>query len=157
MKLARTILWLIFLLITSCSTLEVCDENTVAPLKAGFYVEGTMPPADSTLTGLTVHVIRGELPDSMLYDSVQLNSLELPLDPMHDQTSFTLSREQVSDTLTVHYRRSVYLYSYECGFAHSFTLDSLVFDGSLVKRTEIIRPEVDLEMIEDEKNIRLFL
>jgi len=157
MKLLGTTLGVILFLIASCSNLELCDENTVAPLKAGFYVEGTMPASDSVVTGLTVHVTSGEQPDSMLYDSVQVSSLELPLDPMNDQTSFSLTHEQTSDTLTVHYRRSVYLYSYECGFAHSFTLDSLVFRGELIQGAEIIRPEVDLEMIEDEKNIRLFL
>lgn len=147
-------LWfLLFILVISCSKSEVCDQKVNALLVADFFtLEGT-EEKDTLLQWVTVYGIKDTI--SRLYDTaVNINHIELPLDPNANQVKFVIEVDSVYDTLTVHYQGEIQFVSYPCGFGSVFYLDTVLITKHVFDSLFIIEPAVNPE---NEQNLKIYL
>ena len=83
------------LLIISCSTQEVCEEDLSPAATTTFHTYKGEVLRDTILSGISLYGIRGNKPDSLVYDSVTASKIYLPLNPNSDQSSFVLAVNDV--------------------------------------------------------------
>lgn len=140
----------------ACTTLDICGDTGQSELVARFKNGGVVTAPDTVLTGVTLFGLRGQLPDSLLYDSVSASRVVLPLDPGSEFSSFVIRTSTATDTLTVPHTNQYYLISYNCGFATLFTIGQVRFGGTLIERIEVIKAEVDAEMEQNEEHIWIY-
>ena len=153
----RILLLTIFILMTGCITVELCDDSYDSELVVRFKTEKEGETVDSTVSALTLYGIREGQSDSLLYDSIPSSGFVVPLDPHHDYSRFVLQIDTLMDTLTVYHEHEVYMISYTCGFASMFTLDQLELAGSVIQNDTIINEMVDAEYEDNEIHIWLYL
>jgi len=155
---SRIIIFIISILVTSCISVEVCDDDNNSILVAKFMTMKDELPADSTVSSLTLYGIREGRPDSLLYNNQpNINTFEVPLDPHHDFTRFVVQVDTLTDTLELMHSQELYMISYDCGFGNLFTLESIEFRTGLIKSAEIKDETVDAETEQDDEHIWLFL
>lgn len=155
---SRIILFIISILITSCISVEICDDDNNSTMVAKFMTMEDELPADSTVSSLTVYGIREGQPDSLIYnDQPSVNAFELPLDPHHDYSRFVLQVDTLTDTLELMHTKELYMISYDCGFGNLFTLDNVGYRTGMIKSAEIKDENVDAETEQDDVHIWLFL
>ena len=155
MKL-RTALLTLMMVLLSCATQDICDDDNQSLLVARFKSASTGQVSDTVVSGLSIFGIREGKPDSLLYDSATLGSIGIPLDPNRPESVFVMSAGLKTDTLAVRHSSEVYLISYSCGFAALFTLEEIDHKGELIRDTEIINVSVDAETETDEEHIRIY-
>ena len=151
-------LFAIFLmvLVISCTTRDICDENNQSELVARFKVDLGETASDTVLTGVSVYGVRGGEVFSLLYDSVTASRIVLPLDPSQASSTFIIDFSGRNDTLTIHHNTEYYLISYTCGFAAMFTLEEIERTGNVIRGDEIIKAVIDAELEQNEEHIWLF-
>jgi hypothetical protein len=127
----------------SC-TPQSCQEETQSLVKANFYQTGTgklQAPDSITLYGL------GR--DSMIYyKALKIQTINIPLNPASDTSSFILKINGITHTLMFIYSSYPHLLSKECGFTFYQYLDTIFgvdFDYTNRNITTI-----------NEENIRIF-
>lgn len=143
-------------LLISCTTLDICDDDNQSELVARFKTIESTIISDTIMSGVTIHGIREGQSDSLLYDSVSVSGILLPLDPNHEQSRFVLNMNEQKDTLVVTHRNEVYMISYTCGFATLFNLENIDHTSMMIKNIEIIDPVVDAELVQDEEHIWIY-
>ena len=141
----------------SCAPEEVCEEDSISELVASFKTETDGMVSDTTISGLDVYGIREGQPTWLLYDSVSVSEILLPLDPHHAYSQFVFQVDEQTDTLFLTHSSEVYLISYTCGFGNQFTLDPDIQygEGMFVKDT-IINPLVNTSLEEVDTHIWLY-
>jgi len=154
---APLLLLVLSLLTFSCAPEEVCEEDSVSELVASFKTVSEGLNTDTTISELSIYGIREGQPIWLLYDSLSLSEILLPLDPHHDFSRFVFQEGGQTDTLTLTHSSEVYLISYSCGFGNQFTLDPDIQygEGMFVKDT-IINPLVNTSLEEVDTHIWLF-
>jgi len=147
----------LLLFISSCSTQDVCDDDSQSYLVARFKtLDADDKVADTTMAGLSIYGIREGYADILLYDSVSASKVALPLDPNKNFTHFILSNELSQDTLLLSHASEAYLISYTCGFAARFTLDQYINNGIWIGDIELISGEIDAELESDETHLWIY-
>jgi len=154
---SRVIIFIISIFITSCISVEICDDDNNSTLVANFMTMKDEVPADSTVASLSVYGIREGQPDSLLYNQVPTNTFEVPLDPHHDFTRFVVQVDTLRDTLELMHTQELYMISYDCGFGNLFTLENIGISSGVIKSAEMKDETVDAETQEDDVHIWLFL
>lgn len=154
---SRILLFIISILITSCITVDNCDDSSESELVARFKTMKEGVPSDSTVTALTLFGVREGLADSLLYNGLSTSVFVVPLNPHHDFSRFILQIGEQSDTLLLYHHHELYLISYGCGFGNLFTLDDIGLSTGMIKCDTIINDMVDAEYEEDEEHIWLYL
>jgi len=144
------------LLLTSCTTQDVCDDDNQSKLVARFKTIESDTVSDTIVSGVTIYGIREGQTDSLLYDSSATSEILLPLDPNHDFTRFVLSVNEHSDTLRFIHTTEFYLLSYTCGFAALFNLDSVRHSHLMIQDLEIINSVIDAELEENEEHLWIY-
>jgi len=140
----------------SCSTLEVCDDNIQSELVARFKTIEEGVVNDTSISGVTLYGIREGKSDSLLYDSVTVMDVVLPLDSHHDFSRFILNIYEQTDTLTIQHTNEFYMISYTCGFASLFTINSFVYSNLMINDIEIVNSMVDAELEQDEEHLWIY-
>lgn len=152
--------WLIatifIMLLFSCNTQEVCDDDNQSILVAKFKSNETGKISDTTLAGLTIFGIREGKADSLLYNLSTAARIELPLNPGDEHSVYVMTAGEKSDTLTIHHSSEAYLISYNCGFAARFTVGSCTSTGDLIIDMELINPLVDAELKSNEDHLWIY-
>lgn len=155
---SRIIIFIISILVTSCISVEICDDDDNSIIVARFMTMIDEVPADSTVSSMSLYGIREGRPDSLLYNNqLNTNHFEAPLDPHHDFTHFVVQVDTLTDTLELMHTQELYMISYDCGFGNLFTLESIEISSGLIKSAEIKDNTVDAETKEDDVHIWLFL
>jgi len=152
---SRILLFFLFILATSCISVEICDDEYESVMVAKFMTMKDGTPADSTVSSLSLFGIREGQSDTLLYTAT--NVFEAPLDPNHDFTHFVLLLDGQSDTLELNHHQEIYMVSYDCGFGNLFTLDSIAYHSGMIKSHEIKNELVDAQTEADDVHILLFL
>lgn len=148
----------LLLFISSCVKQDICDDDSQSYLVAGFKtLNADDEVTDTTLADLSIYGIREGKTDSLLYDSVSVSEVGLPLDPNMDFSHFVLSNGISHDTLQLTYTSEIYLVSYTCGFAVRFTLDQYRNTGSWIGDMELISGEIDAELESNETHLWIYL
>ncbi len=129
----------LLLLITSCITQEVCDDDNQSYMVVRFKVQVDEDVMDTTMTGLSIYGIREGKVDSLIYNAQSANKLTLPLDPNNELSRFVFSNELEQDTLTLMHSSEVYLINYTCGFGSRFNLDETLRRRILDEKTGYYR------------------
>ncbi len=137
----------------SCSDSDVCDQKIRVTLKVQFLAADEGNEKDTLLQYVTVYGIARE--DSLLYDTaVNIQSIELPLDPASANLRFVIKIGSVSDTLNLNYGSSMQFVSYACGFSPVYHLNTIVFTYHNFDSIHIVNRTVDTE---NEENLKIFL
>ena len=87
------------LLIVSCASQEVCDDDNQSYLVARFKTWEGNKTVDTIIADASIYGIREGKEDSLIYQARDLNKVQLPLDPNHDITRFVISNDSIVDTL----------------------------------------------------------
>ncbi len=155
---SRILLFIISILISSCITVEICDESYDSELVARFKTRHDGAPADTTVSALTLYGIREGISDSLLYNAESASGFVVPLDPHHAYSRFVLQINDQTDTLVIPHHQEIYMISYTCGFGNLFTInDNIQSSSGLIKSDTIIKDMIDAEYEEDEEHIWLYL
>jgi hypothetical protein len=156
--LSRILIFIISILITSCISVEICDDDNNSVMVAKFMTMKDELPADSTVASLSLYGIREGRPDSLLYNNqLNTNNFQVPLDLHHDFTRFVLQINEQTDTLELMHTQDLYMISYDCGFGNLFTIENPEISSGVIKSAEIKNEKVDAETKEDDVHIWLFL
>jgi hypothetical protein len=150
------ILLFILMLVASCTTQDICDNDSQSILVARFRTLVDNQIRDTLISGFSIHGIREGWVDRPLYDSVSTGKITIPLDPNHDLSRFVLSAGDKKDTLVIFHSSEAYLISYNCGFAARFTLEEFSYGGALIRDLELIKAEVDAELETNEEHIWIY-
>jgi hypothetical protein len=151
----------LLLLLFSCATQEVCDDDNQSYIVAQFRTEGENEDGekeerDTTMAEMTIYGIREGKPDSLLYNSTSMNKAQLPLDPNNDITSFVFSNAIQQDTLVLTHSSELYLISYDCGFASRFSLEQYTASGNWIKEIVLRNGEIDAALESDDEDLRIY-
>ncbi|MDX2431971.1 MAG: DUF6452 family protein [Bacteroides sp.] len=148
---------LIFLLlITSCGTQDVCDDDNQSYLVARFKTTDISETRDSIIADISIYGIREGKADSLIYNTVSTSRIELPLDQNNEFTSFVLSNTFDQDTLILSHSSEVYLINYTCGFASRFIMDQASDAGRWMLELEVRDKNIDAEMEPDEEHLWIY-
>ena len=149
-------LLILLLFIASCATQDICDDDSQSYLVARFKTLEEDNINDTIMDGMSIYGIREGKADSLLYDSLSMSVVELPLDPNNESSMFVLSNEVRQDTLLLSYTSEAYLISYSCGFAARFTLEQFTNSGSWVSDMQMIEGEIDAELETNEEHLWIY-
>lgn len=132
---------------SSCGD-EGCTEPTTSYTVASLTAEpGTSPVGPKSLSVYGI----GQQSDSLMINSVTtFQGISLILDPDTTYTQmlfeFPMSEnDTIRDTLDFHYKNQLYFLTIDCGCTVQNYLDSILHTSNLIKRIEIINPEVTNE------------
>ena len=155
---SRRLPFILLIVIASCATQDVCDDDCQSILVARFKSTATGGITDTIVPGISIYGIREGKPDSLLYDSVSASGFVVPLDPHHYFSSFVLQINGQADTLVISYDQEIYMISYTCGFANLFTIDdNIELSNGVIKSDTILNDMIDAEYEENEEHIWLYL
>ncbi len=144
------------ILLFSCTAQEICEDDGQSLLVARFKTIGAEAVKDTIISGVTLYGIRDNRPDSLLYDSITLSRILLPLDPGHGFSRFVLRINEQADTLQITHTNEFYLISYTCGFGALFTLGAIDFTGAMVHGAEIINAVIDADLMQNEEHLWIY-
>ena len=146
----------LLLLLTSCATEAICDDDNQSYMVARFKTLEDGLVSDSIVSGMTIYGIREGKADSLLYDSISMSRAELPLDPNNDISRFVLSNGISRDTVFLSHSSEVYLINYTCGFASRFTLEEYTSARDWIKDVELRDGKIDAELETDEEHLWIY-
>lgn len=146
----------LFLLISSCASEEVCDDDNQSYMAVRFKVQVEENVMDTTITDISIYGIREGKADSLIYNSINASKVTLPLDPNKNLSRFVLSNELEQDTLILMHSSEVYLINYTCGFGARFNMSETDIGGSWMKKLEIIDGNVDAEEQNDDEHLWIY-
>lgn len=133
-------------LLPSCTQEELCEDVTQNPMGVRFYALTGETSSAVTVDSLTVYGV-GMPQDSIYANQLEVQALELLLDPSKDSTGFVMVFPLATDTIWVKYQRHATLISVECGFMEEYTLLSATFTenviDSLVINTDLVTNQAD--------------
>lgn len=155
MRIAR-ILFLIPVMVYACTTQEVCEKDLKAEAIATFKTLHNGLASDTVLSGVSLYGIRNNLNDSLLYDSVRVSKVYLPLNPNQEWSIFVLRIQNIIDTIHIYHSSTAYLVSYTCGFSSNFEISSVHSTRNNIKNVELINNEVYAEENEITEHFRLY-
>ncbi len=135
-----------------CETSDICLSNQNAA-QAGLYSAYSHTDKDTVLTDLYVYGVGSE--NSLLYDSVSLNKLFLPLSMHSDTSMYLIKVKTLLDTIWFKYRRDLTYVSGDCGMAVEIELDTIWFTGRFIDSVAIIQPFIRYN--ENVENIKLYI
>lgn len=144
------------LLIISCSTQEVCEEDLTPAAITTFHTYQDEVLRDTILSGISLYGIRENQPDGLIYDSVTAAKIYLPLNPNSDQSTFVMTVNEVVDTIRISHTSTVYLISFTCGFANDFSMTEIAFTKNSIKDIELVKEYVNAEETDDEEHLKFY-
>lgn len=140
----------------SCTTQDFCDDEDHSELVARFKTIVADAVTDTIVSGVTLYGVREGQPDSLLYISVPVSRVILPLDLHHGYTQYVLRINDQSDTIRINHTTEFYLISYTCGFAPLFTIESLSNSGGLIGNMEVRNAVIDAELEQNEEHLWIY-
>ena len=146
----------VFLFLFSCSVQEVCDDDLLPEAIATFQTFKDGKLIDTIISGVYMHGIREQVPNSLLYDSAKVSKIFFPLDPNSPQSSFVLRIQDVSDTIHIIHTSTVYLISFTCGFLNDFTITKIMYSKNNIKDIELIKEYVNAEETDVEEHFKFY-
>ena len=144
------------LLLDSCTTLDICDDYSQSELVARFKTIEEGVVNDTIISGVTMFGIRDGRPDSLIYDSVSLSRIVVPLDSHNDYSRFILDINEQTDTLRINHTTEFYMISYTCGFAAMFTIESFQYSKTMIDTIEPINSVIDAELEQNEEHLWIY-
>ena len=147
----------LLLLLPSCATQDVCDDDNQAYMVTKFKtIEDDGLIGDTILSGMTIYGIREGKADSLIYDSISMSKAVLPLDPNNDITRFVLSNGISMDTVILTHSSEVYLINYTCGFGSRFSLEQYTSAWDWILELELREGKIDAELDTDEEHLWIY-
>jgi len=133
----------------SCTT-GSCLEETESAAKAGFYETGS----GNIITIDTITVYGLGMDASLLYNkATSRNNILLPLNPATETSSFILTSDGKTDTITIEYASFPHLVSKECGYSMFNSIISCISTKNIIDTVLVKNSEVNTSYHE---NIRIF-
>jgi hypothetical protein len=148
------LLVLISTIITACSSRGCYDDMTVR-MYVYFYTQNADSSVSVTLDSLSV---QGVGSDSILYQNISSDGIELYLNPISEVTQFAFTCEQngqlFKDTLTIQHTNQPWFQSLECGSMVFSTLKQVQVTGSIFNSAVITDSTVNTTVT---KHVKLYL
>lgn len=107
-------------------------------------------------------IVNGDGMDSLLYDSVSLNVMELPL-KINDSISVFVVKQlyasendtsYITDTLWVRHQNSIEFVSVECGAVMAHEIEDVIWTINRIDSVSIVNQNVNRE---DKSNLKIFV
>ena len=140
----------IFLLLILSCTPGSCFEETEALVKASMYESSTgklAAPDSVTLFGID------KAADKIYNKNPGVKQALLPLDPVHENCSFIIRINGITDTLTFTYTSYPHFISKECGYTYYFTIDQPLATDNIIDRIIITKRTITHK---SEENLRIY-
>ena len=143
---------LLILLIYSCEeeSADFCLSNQQS-VQAGFYSGNTSN--DTTVSDV---VIFSEGVDIILYDTVRVNELYLPLSMHKDTSRFIIEINALKDTVSFVHQKELNFVSGDCGFVFNFYIDTVMYSGLSLIDTVLIDNN-SIIYNENFENVKIYL
>ena len=135
-------------LIISCSS-ESCDEPYDALVNISLLSD--VAPETGRIDSMTVYGTGME--ESLLYDTLSLSQLKLPLFPGAESRSFILRHGSITDTVVIEYSSDMKYISKACGYSFYYTIIGVSYTTHSIKRILVIN---DYITPGNEENLRAF-
>jgi len=130
---------------------DICLSNQNAA-QAGLYSAHSLSDKDTVLTDL---YIQGVGNDSILYDSVAVNSLFLPLSMQTDTTAYRIKVKTLLDTIWFVYKRDLSYVTSDCGLTMNIGIDTVLFTGRFIDSVAVIYPYILYN--ENIENVKIYI
>jgi hypothetical protein len=144
----KRVVYLIFFLIAAVACKEVFEAPPQALLKATLLNSTTGGTISSTIS------VRGIGLETYLFKDSALSILNLPLSAANKKSSFLISFDSISDTITFTHETSMKYASMETGFYNEYKLQSINFTKN---RIDSIQIKDSLVTKTWHENIKLYL
>lgn len=140
-------LFAVFLLFSSCTDDQPCEEATANRLRMGFYIAGQETETIALVNSFSAYAL-DETTRYLIYDNQNnVSVIELPLNPFADHSAFVLSFGESRDTIWFSYTREEHLISIECGFTLFFEISEVEYTThfleTLVKNNSYVTNSFD--------------
>ncbi|MDR2853835.1 MAG: hypothetical protein LBV31_00850 [Prevotellaceae bacterium] len=149
------LLLLVACFFASCGDEEdQCRQNMYVVMNLNFYQsvideEGAQKNSPLSLT-LTA---QGEGIDSLLYNNDIRSAITLPLNKLDNHSTFALTLNDTTGTLTVWHSNTEEYLSFECGCLVTFKIDSVQYAGQFIDSLSVINVDINTQNAE---NIQLY-
>ncbi|MCL1868587.1 MAG: DUF6452 family protein [Paludibacter sp.] len=140
----------IFCTFAACDNDEQCHRENYVMMKIGFYksVIDTLGRQTNSTATPTI-TANGSGRDSLLYNGVATQYINLPLNKLSNVSSFDIIINDTIETFTVwHTNHEEYL-SFECGYITFFTIDSCKIGKNYVDSVSFINNSVNTQNAEN--------
>lgn len=137
----------------SCEESTVCDLSTDVNVSGAFYSILNDTLEVDTVANVYSSIGVGSA-DSLSSGLSNQNSIDLELNPFQDTSSFVVVINNVSDTLTFKYNRSLELLSELCGFITTYEIEEVKSTYHVIDSLAIIDNTV---INENELHLKIYL
>lgn len=134
--------------LTSCSS-ESCEEPFDALVNLTLRSD-TDPDAES-IDSITV--FGAGMEEFLLYDTISVSSIELPLFPGSESVSFIIRHGSFTDTVMISYSSELQFISKACGYSFFYTVREVNYTTNSITRILVIN---DFITPGYEENLRAF-
>lgn len=135
-------------LLISCSS-ESCDEPYDALVN--ITLRSDTAPEAGRIDSITVY--GSGMEESLLYDTLSLSQLELPLFPGAESLSFIVRHGSITDTIVIEYSSEMKFISKACGYSYFYTITEVGYTTHSINRILIINDYITPGY---EENLRAF-
>lgn len=108
---------IVILAILSCEKDDICIESTTPNLILRFY-DAADDITIKQANNVYVWMIDNDTLNS--YMNVSTDSIAIPLDPNHDNSTYIIQQNEVNDTITLNYSRNDIFVSRSCGYKTTY-------------------------------------
>jgi hypothetical protein len=130
--------------VVSCSNDEQCRKDRFVKMQLGIYhvtVNNTTQTRTAALLSIDSIKIKGINVDSII--KTKGNTITLPLNKFSDESTYQITFNNVTDTLTIkHTNFDTYL-SLECGCIKTFTIDNVLSTNHFLDSIGIVIHDVN--------------
>lgn len=147
-KFIYVIVAITMVLIPACSS-ESCDEPYDALVNISLRSDAA--PEIGRIDSITVYGTGME--ESVLYDTLSLSLLELPLFPGAESLSYIIRHGSLTDTVTIEYTSEMQFISKACGYSFFYTIRGVNYTTHSINRILIINDYITPGY---EENLRAF-
>lgn len=147
-KYISVITAIVLAVLTSCSS-ESCEEPFDALVN--LTLRSDADPDAEAIDSITVY---GEgMEEFLLYDTLSLSSIELPLFPGAESVSFIIRHGLFTDTLNISYSSEMQFISKACGYSFFYNIKEVTYTTNSINRILLINDYITPGY---EENLRAF-
>lgn len=123
---------------------SICGSEVSPTTSIGFFDTTNTASIDSTFDKISIQALNTNITDSVLIYQQKLSSIKIPLNINTDTSYYLLTINNIKDTLTFYYEKSIYSRSTNCEFLTNFKLKNVTH-----KKTDLYTIDIQNPIVED--------
>ncbi|MBN2236641.1 MAG: hypothetical protein JW729_03725 [Bacteroidales bacterium] len=136
---------------SACLKNEICSPVLIEPVAGIYTVTENNGLYDTVLTMKNIDSLYSlsYSSENILYQKDQINSFNLPLNNVENQSGFVLSIDGIKDTIYLNYEKALFFYSVKCGATYTYTITNISYTTNSIKEILLINPAVNVVTAEN--------